>query len=419
MNNFNSVIIDPLSHNNNRTEFKIANNKLMLSTLRLSNFGLIADIDPAYNYTYDSNAGIYSMIKNIYLYDGGVMLDSLNEVQSFMAFSNQNNTNDKSVSNNQQLVANLLGFSYDLSEIRDGSGSNVSVVDIEKFTVPDIIAGSNIFLESSLYRYEVNKTNYKATGYIDLSRCLNFLKQIIFLDTNIFTNLRVVIEYNDLINSAVQYNVGPIGVGTYLEAIRPILIYDEITDEETIKTMKKNSNRVVLFNPIELIKVPFTVNNNVLSELDIKLNGFNSKYVNRIAIIKKLYSDYRQSLSPSLNNEIYNFVFNGRKIYPYDVDTKNKRLSYLVESWGNFCYLEYENDGNNIQRLNNFYLIQPIINMNTNDYIGSVVQKRVEEFIFNYSVNSTIFTGNMNFLVYGEIQKQIIINNNSYIIKYV
>ena len=416
---FNSVILDPTIHNNFRTEFKIPNDKMILGTLRISNLSPIIEIGRQYEYTYDAYAGIFGLIKNIYIVNNGDVIDSLYEAQSFMAFKNQNNTNDKSNSSNQQLVANFLGFSYDLALNKQNpvGVTDRSYVSIDKFTTFNEVGGSNVYEQNTTLRYKIDDDlpTGNSTGYIDLTRCFNFLKSITFLDTSVFSQLRIIIEYNEIFSTSLQYGamadsfeqVGTINKGFS----RPILIYDEIVDDERINKIRKNYNQVVNYNTIELIKTPFVLNGR-LSELNIKLTGFDGKYLNRLCIFKQEFTDFKRCYSFAYKNEIYNFIINGRKIYPYDINTKNKKLSYLTESWGNFAFIGFENDAT---RPN---IISTERRINNNDYIGSIIQQRIDELILNYSVNDPN-SATINLLIYGEVRKQIIIVNGKYIISYI
>jgi hypothetical protein len=360
------------------------------------------------------------MIKNIYIVNNGDVIDSLYEAQSFMAFKNQNNTNDKSNSSNQQLVANFLGFSYDLALNKQNpvGVTDRSYVSIDKFTTLNEVGGSNVYVQNTTLRYKIDDDlpTGNSTGYIDLTRCFNFLKSITFLDTSVFSQLKIIIEYNEIITTSLQYeaiiDAQPVSFGTIIKGIsQPILIYDEIVDDERINKIRKNYNQVVNYNTIELIKTPFVLNGG-LSELNIKLTGFNGKYLNRLCIFKQELTDYRRCYSFAYQNETYNFIINGRKIYPYDINTKNKKLSYLTESWGNFAFIGFENDATQPN------IISTERRINNNDYIGSIIQQRIDELILNYSVNDP-HSARTNLLIYGEVRKQIIIVNGKYVISYI
>ena len=100
-------ILDPvIDVANNRVEWRLNPNSCYSSNMRILNLGLTASADTSYNRL----AGVYGMIKNIYLMDGnGTTLDQLLDANKFLGFKAFNRGHNDSHSKSAMNIGNFLG----------------------------------------------------------------------------------------------------------------------------------------------------------------------------------------------------------------------------------------------------------------------------------------------------------------------
>ena len=77
-NKIQTKVLDPIYHTNRRTEFQIEPNAVILGNMRLTNIGFInTSVGAAIN----SKLGVLGMlVKNIYLMDGGTVIDQMQDL---------------------------------------------------------------------------------------------------------------------------------------------------------------------------------------------------------------------------------------------------------------------------------------------------------------------------------------------------
>ena len=170
-NKIQTKVLDPIYHTNRRTEFQIEPNAVILGNMRLTNIGFInTSVGAAIN----SKLGVLGMlVKNIYLMDGGTVIDQMQDLPQFLSFKYQNTPNDKNVSVNATLNGSQNGFSQ-----KSGMANNAR---------SDIISPKK--------QYKDDNTTFK--GWSGLNKILSFLDRATYISTTIFKRLRLVIEYKN------------------------------------------------------------------------------------------------------------------------------------------------------------------------------------------------------------------------------
>lgn len=374
-----TVLNDPVYHSNVRCEFQIDKNIVLLSNLRLGNVGCLTTAGNTSN--YDINAGVYQLIQNIYLMDGGTVLDSMHDVQHIMAFKNCVQKNDKNMSLYQGLLLHKLGFLQ-----QDAT--------VQTYTNPTI---------SGQITEDPNTT---AEGYIGLSDVLKMLNATTYLSTSVFKDLRLVIEWA---TSSLPAN--------FSSVIRPVLMYDRLTNEAVVnQLMPKLKKTVLQFTPLEedVVYLNAVANAGSASQ-NFNLKAFDGKTLTKVALLKDqntLGSNRARS-----GYEKLNFVVNGRQLLPYDgIAKNNQKLSLLTDSWGvvNSIYTQ-----NNVKGF--FVGLTFANNVNQNrDFIGCTISEKINDLQLNYSVTNG---SGANFLgqtlrVVGEVVKAIVVDGDTYNVVY-
>ena len=167
-------IIDPIFDKSNfRAEFRLPQDSVFLSNFRLINVGISSNQADSYSPTL----GTMGAIKAIYLYDGAELLDSIRDFNTYSSFKNLNKSNDSNISLNRHLNYVDIGF------VQSGDQS---------YTDPNLDKD-----DYTLKAQQPIANNLTKNGWISLQGCLSFLRSSMVVPTNLFRQLRVVVEYKD------------------------------------------------------------------------------------------------------------------------------------------------------------------------------------------------------------------------------
>jgi hypothetical protein len=351
-----------------RSEFRLTPDKLFLSNMRILNLGLTATEVGEKRYNLVNGAG--AVIKNIYLYDGSVILDKIINFGDFSAFQAYNHTNQYNSDVGKVLQRNGLGFVYEKEpNPEDGESLPITI----KETFPNCPTTPRATQEVS------------AMGFLNLREVFPLLKGasgMQFIHTGLFKNLRVVIEYN-VTGSFVGTGEGAI-IGTTL----PILVADCLEDPKVAeKFLSEFKGQSWISNEVESVVVPASITAGT-QEVKYRLTGALGKTVNYMLVQKKgttaVSSLYGSHGSETQIDEAFQIVCNGSNILAEQgVTTPSQRLAMLHDTFSTlnthtcaaslpmFDAQEYvEEYGDRIGRL---------------DYFGCIVNKKVQALDLLYS----------------------------------
>ena len=193
--NVRSDLIDPhVNLQNRRVEFHLNADTGYYSNLRIVNLGATVA-----GKTFNKAAGVYALVRHAYLYDGKKEIDSMRYANRYLAFANTLNSNDVNVSLNRKIVQHDIGFQLKSNKrvgVLLGNGSN---------------DGTSALSEQS-------------EGILDLRKLFPILNGLVYLDTSMMKNLKVVIEWET--DSKVIWDEA----GVAINIIAPILVADEVMD---------------------------------------------------------------------------------------------------------------------------------------------------------------------------------------------
>ena len=375
-NRIKTVVLDPVFHNNYRTEFQIGQNMVLLSNLRLIDISvLVSAASPV-----PVDTGVLGLIKNVFLYDGGVLLDQMYNLTDYIRFINANKSNDKNLSVNSFLNGNAYGFSVT-------KGKQIDKTDAE------ILPARTATEFNTTYA-----VTYK--GWFGLTQVMDFLVKVNYLPTNIFKNLRLVIEWNNVAS-----------IAAFSSLVRPSLVCDQVIDEQAaIQIEKAFLNMTISYKPIERDSgsAALIATDNTKQDTTLQLKAFDGKTLIKMLVLKLAPNNSLPFLAESLN-----LIVNGRQLIPYyGIDNPNKKAMYLNESWGSVNLLPGDNDisYDNSKDITRNALIEY---GKLNDYYGVNVGEQISELIVRYSRTSNTTAPSklaINLLFYGEVMKAIQIN---------
>jgi len=309
----------PFFHSNTRTEFRIASaDKVVLSNLRLCEFGCSSVVPVGTNpdeASYVRGAGLYALIKNIYLYSGTVLIDQMRDVSRFMGFKNLIMTSAEAEDLNRFLVC-----------------SNSAV-------------GLSTGYDEEANRVEYSQQLNKLVGRLPLSQIFSLLNATDFF--NSWNDLRLVIEYNTDVRDIFS-NAGNLIRPASFTVNTPLLAFDELVmglNERDV--MLKEAKQVKLaYEQVERERWYVPANQPYYSQ---RLRAFDEKIVSRIVVQTGLTNQFSDSMGRSYSKAVLgekiNFVVNGRKFLPYQgADTPAKKLAMCLDSFGDILTFTGQND---------------------------------------------------------------------------
>jgi len=419
--------LNPRTHlKNKQTEFRFDKNTMYTSSIRLLNVSVIRDTA---NASYNRRAGVLSLFKNVRLMDGSRELSSLRNGIDYLAFKNMNTTNEKLHNMND-----FLHKSASSQSLRDTGDVHAPADSINQITM------------------NIDTFDESKSGYVNLSLILPLLSSLPALDTTIFPNLRLIIEYSD-VNKFVSEDKS--GVYTISE---PVLACDEIIGQNKKQAMKSAMKGSILYYEIEhdLFQVatgtqPTATLGQIVQETNKVITGFDNKYVSRV-LMAKTYNDKTLNydgnvclgagnlVSLAMFKDELNVRHKGSNMFNGDaLANPGFRQMLLQETWGDVTICPFGSltmigldnpigDATNVsgmpKTLTNF---RQSAFVGQSDYIGFSVEDYVKQLQFNYkrtivkdddaSLKNSVA---MDVHIYAEVRKQLSFSGNGeYDISYV
>lgn len=430
--NITTRILDPVFDKKNfRSEWRLNRDSVYLSNMRLINMGMI-DSDPIpTQQPFNPVVGAFC-IKSIHLYDGNQLIDQVLEASLYRAFQTYNNSHDENLS-----VENFVSKS-NLTFITTGNQS----IENNKPKLDDITI-------KMLYDYHQTDTDTNSTdetSWFSLKGFLSFLSSSLYVPTDVFKNLRLVIQWKSpaelkelMVDQTKNYNT--------LENCA--LIVDEVNPSDARSAMMNNYQGVV-YRAIEHDMVNVNAitglgaNETKVQQNSFLVNGFNNKQVERLLAIQtptdnstyisanKLLGGGNQ-ISVAQHESTFQFKVNGANKLPRDGYTrKNQRLASLTDSYGectvvptsNFVYVPGMTpllsdgsagglDDRNVRGLQGQF-----------DYSCCEIRDNISELVVQY--NRTGVAGNaglnqaLRLNLFGEVNKAVSVDKSSksYVVQY-
>lgn len=310
-----SYFYDPVHHSNKRSEFKLDSEKLYLSNFRLDNVGCkISNRNDTHN--YNKTGGVKSLIKNIYLMDGNVQLDTLVKANRWLAFKSMQVSNDSNTDFKNKDISGM-GYVFQKNAITD---ANPLVREFD-------LTGST-----------VSSSDQTPTGWLSLQEMLPFLTSVQYVSSSLFKNLRVIVEWESDVNVVLT---GTITNQTITAVLQPILIVDVIEDDK-INTEYVSSWKGSQWNAIEndmtVLDRIVNVEAGKSQTKKFKFNNFCNKTVSSILLQKEgtttTSSFYKKLGSEMVIGEQLMVRVNNKNILPMPLTGANEKLALLHDSYG-------------------------------------------------------------------------------------
>lgn len=419
-------LIDPVfNQTNTRCEFRLPSETVLLSNMRLLNVGATTALLATAK--YNALVGAPGTMKAIRLLDGNQVLDQINDVNRWMAFKNYTKNNTVCSNLNNTLSQNALGYVYDQPNITrvDASGQFLPDSDFSKI-IPFKGSGNVRHLEEDT-----------TSAWVSLRDLFPMLASVVNVNTTVFKNLRVVIEWT---KSHQDYAIDISG-DAILKTVQPLLCVDELTADTPMKREIMGKFDPISFAVIEQDRV--NVKALVTTEINsstFQLQGFNNKKVNRVCVqkVRSTGSAYASTLfgtmgSPTMLDETHQWRINGSNLYSQPISNYNEALALTNDVWG-VCdqplggcpyignYGAGQNIGNHIDR--HFPDSLPL--MGETSYISADFHgQRIRELQMTYgrsgiaNVANTRYNEAITLLIFAEVQRVIVPSKTGgYVVSY-
>jgi len=402
-NNVKTRYIDPkiyveANDAGGRCTFELdANESAYLPNMRLTNVGITIGAITDYNH----QLGALSIIRNIRLMDGKVELCSQNEFRFHRGFVNVNKPNSVCESVSSQLECSALGFTQLGENFKVGRNAEVLKADV------------------NLPNAETNSTN---VAWLDLREVFPMLNSISHLPTAVFKNLRLEVELD-----TTRVNQISMATNQAQKSLRPVLAVDVLENPVIVDKMNAGLNGASWLEvEHDQFLIPQAPNDGgandqgVVQNVNVKLNGFNNKRLERLLIVKAIGSTKTTNAGAVLGLGMYGsqacfrqklqYRVNGRNILPaLDTSGNNRRLAQIVDNFGDcFSYI-----GSNQYGADNSSELVDARNLLGNlDYMGCYIGEYINDLQLVYErtgLNDTTAkrptTDQLTAHVYGETRK--------------
>ena len=289
----------------------------------------------------------------------------------------------------------------------------------------------------------------RAEGVLDCRKLFPILNGLLYLDTSMMKNLRVVIEWES--DSRTIFDE----TGLVYTVVAPILVADEVMDMGTRNQLSKSQGGVA-YNAIEHDAWNVAANLSVggdgagLAEENSqsnKIEGFNNKYVSRV-LISKAFSDKSKYGSPVLafgdlgslsqHKEKLACRVNGENLFSGDgIEHEGYKAKLLAMTYNQVNLAPYTNleavgaddpNGNSVHRGGTFGIVGNKQDQRTGsaNWIGFSIEDRIRDLNFTYKRTKvkdtrTVQKNNeaLDIHIYCEVQKTFSKSGMDYEIKYV
>ena len=415
---------------NNQAEFRIPKNKIYSNNIYLEQLGFTAAT--ADEVLYNKLTGALGVIKSAVLLDNGVEIDSCKNCGGLTGFKNKlglpkrvvNKVNHETSSRTGQILRSFVADSKEM-------GSQIIGSFDTQLLGPDASTGSD--------------------GLVNLSFFFPILKQLPSVDTNLFTDLRVRLEFtSDKFNLFSKQD-------KVTSQMIPVMRLQEIEDPKIAASMAIKSGNVPWL-AYEHDRYVMEANAGTAAGAEqttsVRLNGIRNKSIGRVLIQKgyvttndeKTGNDYGNFASRSLFKEKIQVRVNGANLFAEgglgggSNATCMDIMAVCADAWGDYTLIPYEGEhgcgvgdfkANPAELEISTYVDN--VRLNKGAYIGFHVQGKANDFFIEHK--RTCVTGDINSKayfsagsasldalscnVYFEVKKNLMVQNGKYIVQYV
>jgi len=328
-NSTKTLLVDPRSHNNTRTEFRL-DDGVYASSIKLVDVGLTDATALSKSFVYPTLNGVMQLIKNIYLYSDTTLIDSLQNIPQYTALQGLKTSNQGSHLN-RDLLLNGNGFTIQTVDSANARAGALAQDDLSQVLSAGLATANN--------QIPIGADEEQQSGTIMISDILSFLETVQILPR--IPNLRLVIEYDRTVANYFNDPADPIA-SPALNVIRPTLVVEQLVNEpEMPDTLEIPFMQTI----VERFTVPAATtpaNVSVPQRSSFKSQAFNQKFVRDITLLNSPSAVLaaagdrnltRLTRSVAQKNEIIQLVVNNQNHLPdTGIDSPAKKLHYFNDT---------------------------------------------------------------------------------------
>lgn len=425
-------LLDPVFDKANfRATFHFAADTVYLSDIKLLDVGFSSTQADSYQPTVGS-AGAISSIR---LYDGGVLLDSIENFTVYNSFMNLKKTNDENISLNRRLNNVGLGF------VQSGQQGQ---------TAGNVLGDADFQLNGQ----NLTANNIGSKSWISLRTILPFLRESMVVPTTLYRQLRLEVNYH---SAAGLQNLVQLRRDATLTTETGAFVAAHEVAEGAVRDEMAREYRGVVYHPLEFDsvnaieikqadgKTPLaTTSDNTKTnqqQNNFLLHGFDNKKLKRMLIVNtpttattwvsgNKNTGYANNASVAGFRENTQIRVNGvNKLAGNGVGSsaggsgKNKRLAMTTDAWGDLNLITGQ-QFTQTQDFNNYVGGADLLRKTQGavDYLGCIVEEKIDSLQIFYDrtgvVNNPSLFQPLRIQVMGEVEKAVIVDGTDYRVIY-
>jgi hypothetical protein len=424
-------LLDPVFDKSNfRATFHFAPDTVYLSDIKLLDVGFSSNQTDSYQPTVGS-AGAISSIR---LYDGGVLLDSIENFTVYNSFMNLKKTNDENISLNRRLNNVGLGF------VQSGQQGQTS---------PNVLGDADFQLNGQ----NLIADNVGSKSWISLRTVLPFLRESMVVPTSLYKQLRLEVNYH---SAAGLQNLVQLRRDATITTETGAFVAAHEVAEGPVRDEMAREYRGVVYHPIEFDSVNTTTvtqpsgaalantsDNTKTAEQqnNFLLHGFDNKKLKRMLLVNTpttatTWVDGNKNTGYANNASVAGFRENTQirvngvnKLAGSGVGSsaggsgKNKRLAMTTDAWGDINIITGQ-QFTQTQDFNNYVGGADLLRKTQGavDYLGCIVEEKIDSLQIFYDRTGVFGNDSLNqplrIQVMGEVEKAVIVDGNDYRVIY-
>jgi hypothetical protein len=326
-NSTKTLLIDPRSHNNTRTEFRLDDN-FYASSIKLVDVGLSDPNATGKSFLYPSLNGVMQLIKNIFIYSDTTLLDSLQNIPQYTALQALKTSNQGSHLNRDLL---LNGNGFTINQVDDSADRAGALAQSDAAQVLDLGGTQN-------NQIPIGANSEQQSGTVMLQQLLSFLETVPVLPK--IPNLRLVIEYDTNVANYFNDPGDPITTPN-LSVIRPTLVVEQLLNEPDMPDTLQIPFMQTIVERFQVPAAATPANDSVPQRLSFKSQAFNQKFLRDLTFLNSPSGELdpadrnltRLTRSVAQKGEVLQLVVNNSNHLPdVGIDSPAKKFMYFNDT---------------------------------------------------------------------------------------
>ena len=429
-NDVKCVELEPIYFaQDSRVEWRLHPNKLYTNSLTLMNLG----ITKASGGRLNKLVGCYGTVSRIYLQDGNQELEVLTRANEWLGIKSHLHSNQYNEELAMDFSGNQKSNRIDIRDITTAQDTTLGAMGKK------IIQGG---VRPQLGTIDATKEN-TFKGQMDLSECFSLLQSVPYLDTTIFKDLKVIIEF-DMKETNV---VASIQDGTARHQLRPYLVVEEVVAQDILEASLGKKPQAIPYTPIESdvfmvpALAPKTTDLNPVQDLTFHVSSYNNKKVARMLVATRtmtstnnqdgtgsdvVYGNYNSHGMLLQKNQVR---VNGRSVLPRNgIERDNQRLAMMADVWSSTASIAPFQNGlafvaTDANARSN-YMLEGNASVGTCDYFGiNLASVLIEDLQLDYTrtgiwngtqgqTDLSKYNSALELHVFAEVRKAIVFGQN-------